>query len=195
MNIRLTVTLLATLLAGGVAAQSPPAPAAQPPQAAPPSFRVEVNYVEVDALVTDAQGNVVTNLTSSDFELLEDGRPQKVTTFSLVDIPIERAERPLFAAQPIDADVQTNEHVEGRVYLIVLDDLHTDPTRATRVKAAARRFIEQSFGINDLAAVTYTSGRAADTQDFTNNTRLLLAAIDRFTGRKFPSATVEQLSG
>ena len=113
MTIRSVVTLLVTTLvtliiptlvpavptlAGGVAAQSPPAPQAQSPQAAPPSFRVEVNYVEVDAFVTDAQGKVVTNLTAGDFEVLEDGRPQKVTTFSLVDIPIERAERPLFAA-------------------------------------------------------------------------------------------------
>jgi VWFA-related protein len=154
-----------------------------------------VNYVEVDALVTDGQGNVVTNLTPDDFELFEDGRRQPVATFSFVNIPIERAEQPLFADQPIEADVQTNDHVEGRVYLIVLDDLHTDPTRASRVKAAARRFIEQSFGLNDLAAVTYTSGRAADSQDFTNNTRLLLTAIDKFTGRKFPSSTVEQLSG
>ena len=195
MTLRLTVMLLVALLTAGAGAQSPPAPAAGSPQTAGPSFRVEVNYVEVDAFVTDAQGNVVSDLTANDFELLEDGRPQQVTTFSFVNIPIERAERPLFAAAPIEADVQTNEHVEGRVYLIVLDDLHTDPTRAPRVKAAARRFIEESFGLNDLAAVVYTSGRAADSQDFTNNTRLLLAAIDRFTGRKFSSATVEQLSG
>src|SRR5687768_2657380 len=73
-----------------------------------PSFRVEVNYVELDATVTDAQGNVVTTLTADDFEVLEDGRPQKVTAFSLVNLPIERAERPLLAAQPIEADVQTD---------------------------------------------------------------------------------------
>jgi VWFA-related protein len=193
MSVRPGVALLLVLLTGGTAAQSPP-PGAGSPQSAPPSFRVEVNYVEVDAFVTDAQGRVVADLTADDFELLEDGRPQKVATFSFVNIPIERADRPLFAEGPIEADVQTNEHVEGRVYLIVLDDLHTDPTRASRVKAAARRFIEENFGLNDLAAVVYTSGRAADSQDFTNNTRLLLTAIDRFTGRKFPSATVEQLS-
>ena len=194
MSLRLAVTLLIALLTAGLHAQSP-APPVGPAQAAPPSFRVEVNYVEVDAFVTDAQGRVVTDLTADDFEVLEDGRQQKVVTFSFVNIPVERAVRPLFAAAPIEADVQTNEHVEGRVYLIVLDDLHTDPLRAARVKAAARRFIEESFGLNDLAAVTYTSGRAADSQDFTNNTRLLLTSIDRFTGRKFPSATVEQLSG
>jgi VWFA-related protein len=195
MKIRLTTALLLIVtVGGGLAGQAPPPPVGQSTQPAPPSFRVEVNFVEVDALVTDARGAIVTDLGADDFELLEDGRPQKVATFSFVNIPVQRAEQPLFSTQPIVADVQTNEHVEGRVYLIVLDDLHTDPTRSARVKAAARRFIEDGFGVNDLAAVTYTSGRAGDAQDFTNNTRLLLNAVDRFTGRKFPSATVEQLS-
>src|SRR2546430_2224140 len=86
-----------------VLAQSP-APATPPAtgQAATPAtqelppvtFKVEVNYVEVDAVITDQQGNFVRNLTKNDFQVLEDGKPQSVSTFSLVDIPIEHAERP-----------------------------------------------------------------------------------------------------
>ena len=182
------VAALALLAATGAVALG--AQSQDPP---PVTFRVEVNYVEVDATVTDAQGAIVSDLTENDFEVIEDGRLQKVASFALVNLPIERAVTPLFATAPIEADVQTNEHVEGRVYLLVLDDLHTDLTRAPRVKAAARRFIEQSFGTNDLAAVVYTSGRAADSQDFTNNRRLLLTSIDKFTGRKFRSSTVERL--
>jgi VWFA-related protein len=194
MTQKLAVAVLvAVSCAVALAAQQPPTPPAEAVQQPPVSFLVEVNYVEVDAFVTDAQGNVVTNLTSSDFEVLEDGKPQKVASFSLVDIPIQRADRALFTTAPVEADVQTNAQVEGRVYLIVLDDYHTDPTRAPRVRAAARRFIEQSFGVNDLAAVVYTSGRANDSQEFTNNPRRLIAAIDKFTGRKFRSATVQQL--
>src|SRR5688572_22172383 len=187
MKAALAAALLAAVVAAAVVHGQQPAPSPGP------SFRVEVNYVELDASVTDAQGRLVTTHTADDFEVFEDGRPQKVTAFSLVNLPIERAERPLFAAQPIEADVQTNEQIEGRIYLIVLDDLHIDPTRNLRVRTAVRRFFEQNFGTNDLAAVTYTSGRASDAQDFTNNTRLLLRAVDRFTGRKFPSSTVEQL--
>jgi VWFA-related protein len=186
MKSALAAALLAVVVAAAAVRGQQPS--------SPPSFRVEVNYVELDASVTDAQGNLVTTLTPDDFEVLEDGRPQKVTAFSLVNLPIARAERPLFADRPIEADVQTNERVEGRIYLIVLDDLHIDPTRALRVRTALRRFIEQNFGTNDLAAVAYTSGRAADAQEFTNNTRLLLRAIDRFSGRKLSSSTVEQLS-
>ncbi len=192
MTSRTAVALLAVALCNGVlAAQQPTAqPQAQEPP--PVTFRVEVNYVEVDAYVTDANGGVVTGLTADDFELLEDGKPQKISTFAPVTLPIERAERPLFASTPIEADVQTNQRQEGRVYLFVLDDLHTDFTRTPRVKDAARRFLERNFGVNDVAAVVFTGGRAA-AQDFTNNTRLLLAAIDRFNGRKLRSATLERL--
>ena len=180
---------------GIVAAQQqatqPPAP--QTPQPAV-TFRVEVNYVEVDAIVTDAQGRVVSNLTTSDFEVLEDGKPQKITSFSLVNIPIERAERPIFSSTPIEADVQTNAHAEGRIYLIVLDDVHTDFTRTPRVKASMKRFLEQNFGTNDLAAVVFT-GRSEASQDFTNNTRLLLNAVDKFVGRKLRSSTLTRIEG
>ena len=55
-------------------------------QEPPPVFRVEVDAIEIDALVTDAEGNPVTDLTIDDFELLEDGAPQTITTLSLVNI-------------------------------------------------------------------------------------------------------------
>jgi VWFA-related protein len=173
--------LVASLGAATLAAQQAQPPQA-PPEPPPPTFRVEVNYVEVDAVVTDAQGNPVTNLTIDDFEVREDGRPQKVTTFSPINIPIERAARPLFANAPIEPDVQTNTAAEGRIYMIVLDDLHTTFTTTPRVKAALRNFIEQDFGTNDLAAVVFTSGMQSGTE-FTNSRRQLLAAIDRFSGR------------
>jgi len=197
MTQRLAFALTLAALSGGLlAAQQQPAPQTPAPPADQPavSFRVEVNYVEVDAVVTDAQGTPISNLTKNDFELYEDGKKQEVSTFSLINIPIERAERPLFASAPVEADVQGNEHVEGRVYLIVLDDVHTDLTRTPRVKTAATRFIETNFGTNDLAAVVYT-GRTGDGQDFTNNPRLLINAINKFQGRKLRSGTLSRIEG
>jgi VWFA-related protein len=189
---RIAVALmLSSLSAVALIAQQAPAASGQEPP--PVTFRVEVNYVEIDAVVTDAQGNVVSNLTADDFDLVEDGKPQKITAFSLVNLPIERGERPLFASTPIEPDVQTNNGGEGRIYLIVLDDLHTAPLRAARVKASLHRFFEQNFGRNDLAAIVYTGGRSRDSQDFTNSTRLLLSSVDKFTGRKERSATLERI--
>jgi VWFA-related protein len=191
------LSLAGAALCAGVlwAQQAPPAAPAAPQSDAPPViFRVEVDYVEADVYVVDAQNNPVNDLTLDDFEVVEDGKAQKVTSFSLVNIPIERAERPLFAAQPVEADVQTNEHTEGRIYLIVLDDLHTEFSRTPRVKAAMRRFFERSFGTNDMAAIVFT-GRSSGSQDFTNNPRLLMAAVDKFIGRKLQSATINKIQG
>lgn len=197
MQIRIAVAALLALLSAAAlvaqqpAAPAPPAGAAQSQEPPPVTFRVEVNYVEVDAIVTDANGNPITDLTAKDFQLLEDRRPQTISTFSIVDLPIERAERPLFAPGPIEPDVQTNTIAEGRIYLIVLDDLHTTFTNTPRVRRALHEFIERNFGVNDLAAVVYTSGRGADGQDFTNNRRLLLQAVDKFSGRRLRSEVLE----
>src|SRR5580765_2267375 len=82
------------------APQTQAATAEQPPL----TFRVEANFVEVDAFVTDAMGNPVTGLSAGDFQLLEDGKAQKISAFSKVDIPITRAERPLFSPSAIEPD-------------------------------------------------------------------------------------------
>jgi VWFA-related protein len=61
------------------------------------------------------------------------------------------------------------------------------------VKKWAREFVDRHLGSNDIAAVVYTSGRTDATQDFTSDRGLLLAAIDKFVGRRLRSAAVEAL--
>ena len=189
MKKRLHFAALAVCLAGTAlsAGQNPPPPA-QPQQ---PTFRVQVDYVEVDVVVTDKQGKLVRDLKREDFQVFEDGKPQTISTFTHVDIPIERFDRPLYAASPIEPDVRTNERTfDGRVYVMVIDDLHTRFSRSVRVKNAARQFVEQRLGANDLMAIVHTAGATDASQEFTNNKRLLLASIDRTQGRKLDSATV-----
>ncbi|HLG58399.1 MAG TPA: VWA domain-containing protein [Vicinamibacterales bacterium] len=145
------------------------------------TFRVQIDAVELDATVADAQGNPVTGLTPEDFEILEDGKPQTVTSFALVNIPRARAERPLFTESAIEPDVQSNGDGEGRLYVFALDQMA--PEQALRTRRFLRRFLEQYFSANDLAAVVFL-GRAdhSKAQGLTNNRRLLLKAIDAFTG-------------
>ncbi len=168
----------------------------QPPQPQQPpiTFRAEVNYVEVDARVLDRDGKFIPGLEAADFEVFEDGKLQKVTAFSLVNIPLERAERPLFASKPIEPDVRTNlQGADGRIYVIVLDDLHTAALRSQRLKLAARQFIERYVGANDLAAVVHTSGRSDAGQEFTSSQARLLRAVDKFMGRKLNSSTLNRV--
>ena len=159
------------------------------------TFRTETNFVEVHAIVTDEKGAFVKDLTREDFEVYEDGRLQAPTVFSLVDVPLEQPFIPLNASVPIEPDVrQTTRTFDGRIYILLLDDLHTNVTRTNNVREVAKKFINEYLGVNDLAAVVYTSGRQESGQELTNNRRLLKAAIDRFQGQKLPSAGAEKLA-
>ncbi len=182
--MRDTVVRVALTVAGcaGLLAQQPAAPAGQRPAA---TFRVEVNYVEIDATVTDAQGNFVRNLTKDDFELIEEGEAQAITAFTMVDVPVERVDPPLFRGTAVEPDVRTNiGEFNGRVILLVLDDLEIDFRRSLLVRAAAKQFVRRFVGVNDLVAVVNTGGRPSAHQDFTNSQSRILAAIDKFTGQK-----------
>ena len=160
------------------------------------TFKVEVNYVEEDVRVVDRDGNFVRGLKQEDFQVLEDGKPQKVQTFGMVDIPNTRPRKPLYLgpnALPIEPDVAVNKQVlDGRLYLIVLDDYHVAPLRSQNVKNLARRFVLEKLGPDDQAAVVVTSGLTRASQDFTQNRRLLVEAIDNFVGQKLPSSAVER---
>src|SRR5262249_24620537 len=93
----------------------------------------------------------------------------------------------------IEPDVKTNEKpFDGRVYVMVVDDMHTRFGRTNRVKVAARQFIERRLGANDLMAIVHTAGPSDANQEFTSNKRLLLAAVNKTHGRKLDSATANK---
>ena len=201
--MRRNLLLFLTVLLGAATTAAQQQPATQP--AATPSattgqqpsvtFRAETNFVEVHAIVTDQKGAFVRDLTAADFEVLEDGRPQAPVVFSFVDLPIEPPFTPLNAGAPIEPDVKaTTRTFDGRIYVFVMDDLHTTFPRTQNVRTVAKEFIDKYLGVNDLAAVVFTSGRQESGQELTNNRQLLKAAIDRFQGQKLPSAGAERLA-
>ncbi len=181
-----------------LALQMPPAPTPpsgqKPSPSTPPvTYGVEVTLVEVDAVVTDGEGRVVRDLKKDEFEIFENGRPQAIDRVSFVEIPIERSGLRA-PAVPRRADVQTNlQRFDGRLYILLLDDMQTSPARAGRVTTAARRFVSENLEPGDLAAVIHVSGSGAANQDFTSDPRLLLASVDRFQGRKVRSETLNRI--
>ena len=89
--------------------------------------------------------------------------------------------------------MRTNERpFDGRVYVMVIDDLHTLFGRSNRVKVAAKQFIQNNLGANDLMAVVHTAGPTDANQEFTGNKRLLINAVDRVVGQKVQSATLSR---
>jgi VWFA-related protein len=184
------------LLTLAAAVLQSPSITAQDPPPAPPSitFQVEVNYVDVDVMVTDEKGNLVSGLAREDFEVFEDGKPQKIEMFSYVEIPVERDRRLVLDDRAIPIDTQSNRQpFGGRLYVIVLDDLDVSSMRTSQVRKSAKEFVDRFMGANDIAAVIHTSGRTDAAQEFTSNRQLLHAAIDKFVGRRMRSLTIERL--
>jgi len=77
--------------------QSPPPkpPSGQPQagqqqQAPPPqvSITVQSNVVNVDAVVTDQDGNIVTDLKKENFRIIDNNQPQQITNFAPSEAPI-----------------------------------------------------------------------------------------------------------
>jgi len=187
-----TFQVILALGVGAAVSLGGQAPTSPTPQT--PTFRVEVNYVEIDARTTDAQGKFVDDLNQNEFQVVEDGSPQTISVFTRVRLPLERQDPPLFKGAPIEPDVQSNLHeFNGRVFVLVLDDLQTDARRSMILRAGARQFINRFIGANDLAAVVFTGGATDKGQEFTNSRARLLASVDKFIGSKLPSETMTKL--
>jgi VWFA-related protein len=60
-------------------------PAVKPPQVA---ITVESNLVHVEAVVTDEDGNLLTNLKKENFRVLDEGQPQQISIFGPSESPM-----------------------------------------------------------------------------------------------------------
>jgi VWFA-related protein len=137
-----------------------------------------VDLVQVDVYVTDEDGKPVSGLTADDFEVFENGQRRQIVAFAPVNIPVI-AREPVWADD--ESDVGTNAGPEGRTFLIYLDGSVSE-VMALRARQRFRVFMDRYFGENDIAAVVTAQGLVTDGQDFTNNRRLIMTAIDKFAG-------------
>ena len=78
MKLKQAIVCRLVLLLSSVCVAQTPAP-----------IRVDVSLVNVGFSVRDDRGNLVTNLTQDDFEITEDGVPQKISFFARsTDVPL-----------------------------------------------------------------------------------------------------------
>lgn len=146
----------------------------------PQVFRSSVDVIQVDVSALDSDGRPVRGLTTKDFTLLENGRPQEIVAFAEISVPAPPPD-PAAWLRDIPPDVRTNSLGDGRLFAIILDDATMPPD--LRMAANAReigRSVIQRMGPDDLAAVIYVND-SRKSVDFTNDRRRLTAAVDGFT--------------
>jgi VWFA-related protein len=163
------------------------------PQESVPGVKTEV--VRLDAVVTDADGNPVRGLSQVDFELLEDGKPQKLTHFLFVGQDADETKALLEAAgAPSEAGAATGEgraEGAGRYVVILVDDLHIAPVRMQGVREALKRLLDEFLLPDDRVAVAYASAPAG-VQKLTQEREDVKRGIDALAARQ---AVVEPARG
>jgi VWFA-related protein len=170
----------------------PPAPTPQPPQQ--PTFRTGVNFVRVDAIVTDRQGNPVADLKQADFEVLEDGKAQTIESFRFIKVdgtaPVETVSR--IRTRADEERAAANE--DARIFVFFLDDYHVRLGNSMAARKPLVDFVQNYLAPGDLVAIMYPLS-PLDTVSLTRDHQMVTRVLERFEGRKFnyePRNSTEQ---
>ncbi|MFZ3213486.1 MAG: VWA domain-containing protein [Terriglobales bacterium] len=171
------------LLAGTLPAQQ----SAQTPY----TLKARSEVVLVNVTARDKKGAFVSDLTADDFTVLEDGKPQKVTSFDIenTDAAPETAAGPAQTAvltlpkphaEAKPAEVQPPSALKDRRLLILFFDLSAmQPDEIDRSTTAAQKYVDQQMASADLVSVVSLGSTVRVEQDFTSDRALLKQALDR----------------
>jgi len=160
---------------------------ATPPTPPPdqPVFRAGINTVRVDVIATDRQGNPVTDLKLEDFEIQEDGKPQKAETFRLVKI--DTLTQPGYTQRTIRTrnDEETAAADENsRIFTFFLDDYHVRKETSMSVKKPVVEFIANQLAPGDLVGAMYPL-TPIDAVLINRNHQGVINTVEKFMGRKY----------
>jgi VWFA-related protein len=166
--------------------QKPPAQPGQGQQ--DQTIRVKTELIDLRTVVTDKRGQPITDLKKEDFELLENGKPQDVSFFSVVKIPgrgVARQAENAAANANAEAPAGAERPAEsiGRTVLLYVDTLHLSPQSLLSVKQALRKFIGERLTDQDLTAIVTSAGSLGVVEQFTRDRRVLRYAVDRLGPR------------
>jgi VWFA-related protein len=141
-----------------------------------PMAGVEVEVVRLDVLVSDASGAPVPSLSREDFQVLEDGKPQRIVEFLL-------AGRRRTAASDTSSEARGPAPVDDvRHIVIVIDDLHMARETIEPAKSALQTFLAEQVAPDDKVALVATSS-SAGLHALTQDRAALRQAISRISWR------------
>ncbi len=157
-----------------------------------PTVRIDVDYVEVNAVVTDATGVPVTGLSAADFTILADGVQQQIAQCKWTPAPA-LSSRPPFATSeiavapgievpgPVRPSV-TDRNAITQSTAILVDDLGLSAASRPFVRDALRKLALRQSESASLTAILRTSSRGA-VPIFTADRRLIEDVAAKLTFR------------
>jgi VWFA-related protein len=194
-----TLVVAASLLAiagirGDAQAPQPAQPPAQQPQQPPPAdpqqpptFRTGINFVRVDVILTDKNGNPLGDLQQADFDVTEDGKPQKIESFKLIKLDggaSEAVKEPPRAIRTDSDEESEAARDDVRLFAIFLDDYHVRRGSSLSARNQLAKFVETQLGPSDMVGVMYPLESTASVR-MTRDHSAVVRGLQQFLGRKF----------
>ena len=148
-------------------------------------FRAAATRVIVDVLVLDDDGNPVSGLTAGDFELFEDGEPQRVASLDVVDweryeldeaVPVEAEPSP---APAPDVETTGSGNASPRRFVIVFNRRRADPVNLRRAKRGLEEFVAQHMVDGDETMILEFAHTVRVLQEFYSGKEQTLANVRR----------------
>ncbi len=160
----------------GGSQQGVQAPASTPaPQTAANTISQNVRLVVLDAVVVDAKGNAVTNLTRDDFHVSEQDQPQQVRNFYAPGFFTPKPDQAIDSTADLDRVAR-----QAPVNIVLLDEFNTRFEDMAFARYSLKKFLEKQPGRLD----TPTMLVAVDLQhftvlhDYTQNKDAIISALD-----------------
>ncbi|HEY3571139.1 MAG TPA: VWA domain-containing protein [Thermoanaerobaculia bacterium] len=156
----------------------------------PSSFgeSIDVRVVNVEAVVTDRQGNRVTGLKPEDFRLRVDGREVPVEYFS--EVREGQSAAPAEGSQPETARPAAGvqqalaEGPVGTYYLVFIDDFFSIPAQRNAVLKGLKNDLGRLGPADRMAIVTYDGGRLTMLSNWSGSPADLGRAFDEAMVRR-----------
>jgi len=153
----------------------------QPPPPQPPVFRGGTNLVQVDAIVSDSNGQPMVELSAADFEVLDDNKPVTIDRVRFLGAAEYSGDTTLAPIRTRDDEEREASRDDVRVYAIVLDDYHVPRMGELRVIEPLLAFVRQ-LPPTDLVGVFYPLDSVTDVA-FGRDREPVIKAIRAFYGR------------
>jgi VWFA-related protein len=149
------------------------------------AIRVQTTIVDVNVVVRDSKGQLVTGLKKEDFEIYDQGKKQNISQFN-----VEIAHPPVTRA-PEHVEAQTQPPVpppppRPRFLGFYFDDQNLSASDLTFARKAAVGFVEKHMEPTDRAGV-FTSSTTV-TQQFTSNKQQILDTITKVVSHQRSSS-------
>ena len=148
----------------------------------PHAIRVQSTMVEVNVVVRDARGKPISGLKKEDFEVYDQGKQQKISSFSaeVANSPVVQAPRQ--AAEAAAAPPPPPPPIPPRFLGMYFDDENMSTGQLVYIRKAAEAFVSKSMEETDRAAV-FTSSETV-TQQFTSSKQQVLDALAKLLSHR-----------